>query len=84
MWITMASLEGFEPATYCLEGRKRVSEMLNTNPVAHDAALSKLSKSYIPQVKQGKRRSLVWWLLLHSSVSESTNRYILFSHVWPN
>jgi len=51
----MASLGGFEPTTRCLEGIHDVSEMLNKMPVAHIAALSKLSKSYISQVKSGKR-----------------------------
>jgi hypothetical protein len=51
----MASLEGFEPTPRCLEGIKPVSEMLNKMPVSQIAVLSKLSKSYILQVKSGKR-----------------------------
>ena len=51
----MASLVGFEPTTRCLEGMDDVSEMLQKLPVAHIAALSKLSKSFISQVKSGKR-----------------------------
>ncbi len=45
---------GFEPATACLEGRKRVLKLLNDFPVSQLALLTNFSKAYISTVKNGK------------------------------
>ncbi|MBM3132069.1 MAG: helix-turn-helix domain-containing protein [Chloroflexi bacterium] len=51
----LASLPGLEPGTYCLEGRADIAKLLNKLTVSQLAELSKLSKSYCSQVKNGKR-----------------------------
>ena len=53
--MQLASLAGFEPATHCLEGSCSIANLLNKLSVSQIAELSKLSKSYISQVKSGKR-----------------------------
>ena len=51
----MASLPRLELGTHCLEGSCSVANLLNKLSVSELAQLSKLSKSYISQVKNGRR-----------------------------